>query len=238
VQFDVFALPGLSCVLDSSVVGKFWMSAVLPPAIVFLCGASFLLQVRRSKRETIILSKLSADAWKDAKRKYGVGSKTSESKTKWVYEPEHREDGNIVSGEWIMPSMLDGGTNEAELSAMKMGALLKKAREAGVLERALDALDGEDDPRSALIELLAEELTSTAATNEAADTPDSSRRSAAEEDPPSEEALLVKHAETIAQAQQSTIGWAFLLIFLVCAPHYHRTHARQGVGARKQRAVG
>jgi hypothetical protein len=131
--------------------------------------------------------------------------------------------------------MLDGGTNEAELSAMKMGALLKKAREAGVLERALDALDGEDDPRSALIELLAEELTSTAATNEATDTPDSSRRSAAEEE---EEALLVKHAETIAQAQQSTIGWAFLLIFLVCAPHYHRTHARQGVGARKQRVVG
>ena len=58
-----------------------------------------------------------------------------------------------------------------------------------------------------------------------------------EEEEEKEEALLVKHAETIAQAQQSTIGWAFLLIFLVCAPHYHRTHARQGVGARKQRVV-
>ena len=48
-NFDVFALPGLACVIGSSVIGKFWVSALLPPGIGLVFGIQFLLQVRRSR---------------------------------------------------------------------------------------------------------------------------------------------------------------------------------------------
>ena len=42
-----------------------------------------------------------------------------------------------------------------ELAGMKMGALKKRAREAGVTQEQLDDADDDDDPRGAVVELIA-----------------------------------------------------------------------------------
>ena len=66
-NFDVFAMPGLSCVMGSSVIGKFWLSALLPPAIAILYGVNFLLQVRRSRVENKLDDTWDAAIWEEVK---------------------------------------------------------------------------------------------------------------------------------------------------------------------------
>ena len=46
-NFDVFALPGFSCVLGSSVISKFWLSALLPVLLVIGFGTSYLFRSRK-----------------------------------------------------------------------------------------------------------------------------------------------------------------------------------------------
>ena len=45
-NFDVFALPGFSCMLGSSVIHKFWLSALLPVLIGLGLGARYLFLTR------------------------------------------------------------------------------------------------------------------------------------------------------------------------------------------------
>lgn len=47
-NFDAFALPGFSCMLGSSVIHKFWLSALLPPIIILVFGISYTVQTRKS----------------------------------------------------------------------------------------------------------------------------------------------------------------------------------------------
>eukprot|EP01051_Picozoa_sp_SAG22_P008819 SAG22_NODE_695_length_7843_cov_2.924587_3_plen_1363_part_00 len=117
-NFDAFALPGVSCVLGSSVISKFWMSTLLPVGIGLVFGTSFFLQVRRSRTE----NQLDDENWDD-KLWQSVQSKL-----------------NDKTGE-------DGASVE----------------------------DSADQT----------------------------------------EAAMMKHAVEVAQARQSCIGWAFLLIFVV-----------------------
>jgi hypothetical protein len=70
-NFDVFALPGLACVIGSSVIGKFWVSALLPPGIGLVFGIQFLLQVRRSKIENQLDESWDAATWEKVKLEVG-----------------------------------------------------------------------------------------------------------------------------------------------------------------------
>ena len=53
-NFDAFALPGFSCLVGSSVIGKFWVSALLPPGIGLIFGISYLFQVYRIEDSEVV----------------------------------------------------------------------------------------------------------------------------------------------------------------------------------------
>ena len=56
-----------------------------------------------------------------------------------------------------------GAALRAELAEMKMGALKKRAREAGVTPEQLDDADDADDPKEAVMELIVRSLLASAA---------------------------------------------------------------------------
>jgi lambda repressor-like predicted transcriptional regulator len=116
-----------------------------------------------------------------------------------------------------------GAALRAELSGMKMGALRKKAREAGVAEEDLDDLEDKDDPRAALVELLATHLPTAA--------PGADTAEAAEAE--------LRAELRFGSSWRMTVLGVFHSEPSVCAALYGRTKALKGsFGVFLARAVG
>jgi hypothetical protein len=116
-NFDMFSLPGLSCVLDSSVIGKFWFSASLPPGIILFFGIGFYL--RRRRTHNLMIAEL-GDQWNSAEWEKFKVEHDEDASQDFVYSPEENQwiKAEATEGQEIAASKSKDAASESATSAI------------------------------------------------------------------------------------------------------------------------